>query len=231
MKHYNHVFFDLDRTLWDFDASSIAVFELMFEKYHLHSLGIPSAQEFHDIYEPHNLELWKRYRENKITKEELNRVRFGFPLEQYGVIDDNLAKKLSEDYVYYSPRTVRLVEGAIEILDYLKPKYHLHLITNGFKEVQDVKLIKSGFKPYFDTLTVSEEIGIKKPDPRIFIYAMQKAGAKAEESIMIGDEMDVDIDGARAAHIDQIFYNQKNKPTEGVRTYEIKELLEIKEIL
>ena len=231
MKLYKHVFFDLDRTLWDFDASSIAVFEFMYEKHNLNSLGIPSAQEFHDVYEPHNLELWKLYRENKITKEALNQARFGYPLSQYGIVNPELAKKLSEDYVYYSPRTVRIIPHAFEILDYLKPKYHLHLITNGFKEVQDVKLTKSGFKPYFETLIVSEEVGIKKPDPGIFIYALEKVQATAEESIMIGDEMEVDIDGARAAHIDQIFFNQKGKNDEGERTYEVRNLLEIKEIL
>ena len=231
MKAYKHIFFDLDRTLWDFDASSIAVFEFMYKKYNLETLGIPSAQDFHDIYEPHNLELWKLYRENKITKEALNQARFGYPLSQYGIEDHKLAKKLSEDYVYYSPRTVRIIPGSFELLDYLKPKYHLHLITNGFKEVQDVKLTKSGFKPYFETLIVSEEVGIKKPDPGIFLYALKKVKASAKESIMIGDEMDVDIDGARAAHIDQIFFNYKRKNIDGGRTFEVEALLEIKKIL
>lgn len=231
MKHYKHIFFDLDRTLWDFDASSIAVFEFMYEKHHLNELGIPSALDFHDTYEPHNLELWKDYRENKITKEELNLARFGYPLSLYGIESPELAQKLSEDYVKYCPLTVRIIPGAFEILDYLKPKYHLHLITNGFKEVQDIKLSKSGFKPYFETLIISEDVGIKKPDPQIFLYALEKVNASADESIMIGDEMEVDIDGARAAHIDQIYFNQKGKLEEGERTFEVKTLLEIKEIL
>lgn len=231
MKHYEHVFFDLDRTLWDFDASSLAVFELMFEKYNLMALGIPSAHDLHDTYEPYNQELWKDYRENKITKDELNLARFDHPLSHYGIHNPQLAQQLSEDYVYYSPRIVRIMPGAFELLDYLKPKYHLHIITNGFKEVQDTKLTESGFKPYFETLIISEDIGIKKPDPRLFAYALEKVGTTADASIMIGDEMEVDIDGARNANIDQIFFNHKGKQEEGSRNYEVRSLLEIKEIL
>ena len=230
-KQYKHVFFDIDRTLWDFESSSMAVFEMMYEKYHLKDLGIPSAEHFHETYHPHNKMLWELYRENKITKEDLNKSRFQYPLQQYGIVDEELAQNLSHDYVYYSPRTVRIMPGAIEILEYLKPKYHLHLITNGFQEVQDVKLKGAGFAPYFETMTVSEKVGIKKPDPGIFLYALQQAGATAEESVMIGDEMEVDIDGARAAHIDQIFFNPNELAVDGDRTYEVKTLLEIKKLL
>ena len=119
----------------------------------------------------------------------------------------------------------------MELLDYLKPKYHLHLITNGFQEVQHTKLNGSGLGPYFETLTVSEEVGVKKPNPEIFHYALHKANATAEESIVVGDEMSVDIDGARAAGIDQIFFNAKGEKVEGERTYEVKSLSEIKGIL
>ena len=119
----------------------------------------------------------------------------------------------------------------MELLDYLKPKYHLHLITNGFQEVQHTKLGGSGMEPYFETLTVSEEVGVKKPNPEIFLFALKKVGATALESLMIGDEMAVDIDGARAAGIDQLFFNPSGEKTIGERTYEVRSLLEIKEIL
>ena len=231
MKQYKHIFFDLDRTLWDFDAAAEVAFERIYEQYHLKDLGIPSAHEFHEVYHPLNERLWELYREDKITKDDLNRTRFLKPLEHYDIHDIELADHLSMDYVYWSPRIVRLVPGTMELLDYLKPKYHLHLITNGFQEVQDTKLSLSGLKPYFETLTVSEEVGVKKPNPEIFHYALQKAHAKAEESIVIGDEMAVDIDGARAAGIDQIFFNASGKPSEGERTFEVRNLLEIKEIL
>lgn len=227
-KAYRHLFFDLDRTLWDFDAAAEVAFEKIYEQYHLKELGIPSAHEFHEVYHPLNERLWELYREDKITKEDLNRTRFLKPLEHYGIHDVELADHLSEDYVYWSPRIVRLVPGTMELLEYLRPKYHLHLITNGFQEVQHTKLSGSGMEPYFETLTVSEEVGVKKPNPEIFRYALRKAGATAEESLVIGDEMAVDIDGARAAGIDQIFFNPSHQSVQGERTFEVYDLLEIK---
>jgi putative hydrolase of the HAD superfamily len=228
---YKHIFFDLDRTLWDFDAAAEVAFERIYEQYHLQDLGIPSAHEFHEVYHPLNERLWELYREDKITKDYLNRTRFVLPLEHYGIHDTALADHLSEDYVYWSPRIVRLIPGTMELLNYLKPKYHLHLITNGFQEVQHTKLSGSGLEPYFETLTVSEEVGVKKPNPEIFHYALAKAHAKAEESIVIGDEMAVDIDGARAAGIDQIFFNASGKEIAGERTFEVRSLEEITKIL
>ena len=228
---YRHIFFDLDRTLWDFDAAAEVAFERIYEKYDLKSLGIPSAHEFHEVYHPMNERLWELYREDKITKDYLNRTRFVLPLEHYGIHDTELADHLSEDYVYWSPRIVRLIPGTMELLDYLKPKYHLHLITNGFQEVQHTKLNSSGLEPYFETLTVSEEVGVKKPNPEIFLYALRKAHASAEESLVIGDEMAVDIEGARAAGIDQILFNPSGKDVEGDRTSEVKSLVEIMQLI
>lgn len=231
MKSYQHIFFDLDRTLWDFDAAAEVAFERIYEQYHLKELGIPNAHEFHMVYHPLNEQLWVRYRANQITKDDLNRTRFLKPLEHYGIHDEALADHLSEDYMYWSPRIVRLVPGTMELLDYLKPKYHLHLITNGFEEVQHTKLSGSGMEPYFETLTVSEEVGVKKPNPEIFRYALRKAEATPEDSLMIGDEMAVDIDGARAAGIDQIFFNASGQPAQGECTYEVETLQEITSIL
>ena len=230
-KTYQHLFFDLDRTLWDFDAAAEVAFEKIYDQYHLKDLGIPSAHEFHEVYHPLNEKLWELYRADQITKDELNRTRFLKPLEHYGIHDVELADHLSEDYVYWSPRIVKLVPGTLELLEYLKPKYHLHLITNGFEEVQHTKLSGSGMEPYFETLTVSEEVGVKKPNPEIFRYALKKAGATVEESLMIGDEMAVDIDGARAAGIDQLFFNPSREKVEGERTFEVYNLLEIIKIL
>jgi len=230
-KTYKHIFLDLDRTLWDFDAAAEVAFERIYDKYDLKRLGIPSAHEFHEVYHPLNEQLWVLYRADKINKDELNRTRFMKPLEHYGIHDVELADHLSEDYVYWSPRIVRLVPGTMELLDYLKPKYHLHLITNGFQEVQHTKLSGSGLEPYFETLTVSEEVGVKKPNPEIFRYALRKANATAEESLMIGDEMAVDIDGARAVGMDTLLFNPKGEAVEGERTCEVRGLIEIKGIL
>ena len=176
MKQYRHIFFDLDRTLWDFDAAAEVAFERIYEKYGLKERGIPSAHDFHEVYHPLNEQLWVLYRANQITKDDLNRTRFLKPLEHYGIHDIELADHLSEDYVYWSPRIVRLVTGTMGLLDYLRPKYHLHIITNGFQEIQHTKLNGSGLEPYFETLTVSEEVGVKKPNPEIFLYALRNAG-------------------------------------------------------
>lgn len=231
MIRYRHIFFDLDRTLWDFDAAAEVAFERIYEKYHLDQLGIPSAHEFHEVYHPLNEQLWVLYRANAITKEDLNRTRFMAPLSHYGIENVELADNLSKDYVYYSPRIVRLVPGTMELLQYLKSKYHLHIITNGFQEIQDVKMQGSGMAPYFESITVSEEIGIKKPNPELFLYALKKAQAQATDSLMIGDEMDVDIIGAKNAGMDQLFFNRKNEPHEEEVTYEVRHLSEIMEIL
>ena len=153
------------------------------------------------------------------------------PLSHYGIENVELADNLSKDYVYYSPRIVRLVPGTMELLQYLKSKYHLHIITNGFQEIQDVKMQGSGMAPYFESITVSEEIGIKKPNPELFLYALKKAQAQAIDSLMIGDEMDVDIIGAKNAGMDQLFFNRKNEPHEEEVTYEVRHLSEIMEIL
>lgn len=228
---YKHIFFDLDRTLWDFDAAAEEAFERIYEQYDLKSQGIPNAHEFHEVYRPLNEHLWELYRADKITKDYLNRTRFVLPLEHYGIHDTDLADRLSKDYVYWSPRIVRLVPGTMELLDYLKPKYYLHLITNGFQEVQHTKLSGSGLRPYFETLTVSEEVGVKKPNPEIFHYALRKAHASVEESLMIGDEMAVDIDGARAAGMDTVLFNPRREKMEGKRTYEVHSLLEIINLL
>lgn len=231
MKKYQHIFFDLDRTLWDFDAAAEVAFERIYDQYHLNNLGIPSAHEFHEVYHPLNEKLWELYRADQITKDELKRTRFLKPLEHYGIHDVVLADLLSDDYVYWSPRIVKLIPGALTLLDYLKPKYHLHLITNGFKEVQHTKLNGSNLAPYFETLTISEEVGVKKPNPEIFRYALNKAHAMREESLMIGDDMAVDIDGARNAGIDTVFYNPSGQPAQGERTYEVQNLLEIKNLI
>lgn len=230
-KEYRHVFFDFDRTLWDFDAAAEAAFEQLMTIHGLKDKGIPSAKEFYAVYHPMNEELWTLYRADKISKQELSLARFVKPLLHYGIDDTNLAQRLSDDYVSISPRMVRLVDGTKELLDYLKPKYHLHIITNGFSETQMTKLKGAGLADYFDTITVSEEAGVKKPNPDFFRFALKKADATPRESIVVGDEMAVDIDGARAAGIDQIFFNPSKQAPEGKTTYEVASLHDIKSIL
>lgn len=227
MAGYKHIFFDLDNTLWDFDISSMMVFERLFTVYHLDKYGIKDAIYFHDIYKGFNDNLWELYRQGKIEKDFLKYERFRLPLEHFGIIDDKLAHSMGNDYTFYSPRCVALVPHASEVLEYLKPNYHIHLITNGFVEVQNSKIQSSGLDKFIETMTVSEDIGIKKPDTRIFDYALSKAQASADESLMVGDDLNVDILPAKKINMDQIFFNRNKIQHKETITKEINDLTEL----
>ena len=228
---YQHLFFDLDRTLWDFEKSARQAFGEMFEIHKLGELGIENWEEFHSRYEVHNHELWDLYRHGKIEKEVLMWKRFSNTLKEYGIDDFELANKLGNTYVSISPRKVNLYPYALEILEYLHPKYQMHIITNGFQEVQNIKLETSGMDQYFNTMITSEKAGVKKPDPAIFEYALDKTGANPGNSLMIGDDYEVDILGADNIGMDQVFFDpEKQSPGNG-STYKISSLAELKEFL
>jgi len=207
MKEYKHIFFDLDRTLWDFDKSSQEAFTEIYDLYELKELGIESVELLHDVYSVHNERLWDMYRKGEVTKEVLRGKRFHLALKDLGVDNAELAEKIGLDYIRLSPLKVNLFPQAINILEYLFPKYKLHIITNGFQEVQDVKIAASDLGKYFKTIVASEEAGMKKPHKGIFEYALNKAGALADESLMVGDDPDVDILGARDAGMDQVLFD------------------------
>ena len=198
------VFFDLDHTLWDFEKNSALAFEIIFEK---HQIRI-DLQDFLTHYVPINYKYWEWYRMEKISQTELRYGRFkeAFDAVNY-VIDVDQIKVLSEDYIHFLPKNNHLFDGAIELLDYLKPKYRLHIITNGFAEIQSNKLNNSNIHHYFETVTDSEKAGVKKPNPLIFEYALDLAKARKENSIMIGDCIDADVNGALNFGIDAILFN------------------------
>jgi putative hydrolase of the HAD superfamily len=228
---YHHLFFDLDRTLWDFEKSARQAFEEMFEIHNLSDLGIENWEEFHKRYEVHNHQLWDLYREGKIEKEILMWKRFSDTLEEYGIDNFELANKLGNTYVRISPRKVNLYPHALEILEYLYPKYQMHIITNGFQEVQNIKLETSGMDQYFNALITSEKAGVKKPNPDIFKYAMKKTGASPGNSLMIGDDYEVDILGADNIGMDQVFFDPEQQSSVNGSTYKITSLAELKEFL
>lgn len=218
------IFFDLDHTLWDFDRNSALAFKRVFET---HKVLVP-LQDFLRVYEPINFNYWKQFREERVTKEQLRRGRL---LDSFNALGTAFSlpqiDAMSTDYITELPVNNYLFEGAIEILEYLKTNYALHIITNGFVEVQQLKLTKSGLAPYFKTVTSSEEVGVKKPNPKVFNYALNKAVATAQTSIMIGDTFEADILGAKGVGMDSIFYNyRKEVPPPGYKV--IDHLLEIK---
>lgn len=204
---YRHLFIDLDKTIWDFESNTRLTFHEIFEKYNLSGKGIPDLDTFYNIYEGINNMLWGLYRENKIKKEVLNIRRFEMTLNECGIDDLILATHIAEDYVTLSPRKTLLFPHAHEALAYLQVKYRLHIITNGFEELQQQKLDNCDLRKYFTTVTTSEEAGVKKPETYIFELALKKAGARSDESLMIGDDLEVDVAGAKGIGMDTLFFN------------------------
>jgi putative hydrolase of the HAD superfamily len=202
-----HVFFDLDHTLWDFDKNSGLTFEKLFKLNNIDT----KLDDFLTIYEPINLKYWKLYREEKVTKSAL---RYGRLREAFDSIDitveDDMINHLSEAYIEHLSSFNHLFEGTFEILDYLKNRYALHIITNGFEEIQEKKMKSSNIRTYFKTITNSEMVGVKKPNPKIFNFALNLAAANAEESVMIGDSLEADIEGANNIGMETIHFDYKN---------------------
>jgi putative hydrolase of the HAD superfamily len=230
MKKYKYVFFDLDRTIWDFKKNAEATFHDIYSKHQLNLL-FESFDKFMDFYENINEKLWDDYRKGTITKGFLRYERFRRTFAVAGNSDEELIRAVGDDYVFESPKKTGLLPNAREILSYLKSNYKLFIITNGFKEVQNVKLQNSGLTGFFEKVYISEDIGIQKPDVRIMKFVLNDIGATANECIMIGDDQDVDIACARNAGMDQVFYNNENKPSDGNATHEISDLTELRNIL
>ncbi len=226
MTNVKHLFFDLDHTLWDFERNSELTFKQIFKEQGI-ALGF---SEFFKIYSPINIKYWRFYREDKISKEELRYRRLKETFDNLGFeISDELINTIARDYIDYLPNYNNLLKGAIEVLDYLKPKYVLHIITNGFEEVQKLKLEKSEILHYFDVIVTSECVGVKKPNPKVFEFAMEKAMAEAEESVMIGDSFEADVLGAMKVGMKAIHLaDEKNDSNEFIA---VKSLHELKQYL
>ena len=197
-----HIFFDLDHTLWDFETNSNKTFAYIFER---NGIRI-NFNDFMEVYQPINFRYWKLFREDKVSKADL---RYGRLREAFDAIgfntNDEMIHVLSEEYITYLADHNALFENALHVLDYLKPQYSMHIITNGFEEVQHRKLQNSNLLPFFDQVITSEKVGVKKPNPAIFEYAMELTGAGAHESVMIGDNFEADILGAMNVGMQAIF--------------------------
>lgn len=228
---YKHIFFDLDHTLWDFEASSEFTFKKMYAHFELFSKGVANVEEFYKKYLVHNLNMWALYREGKMEKEILRNLRFEKALNDFQIQEPGLAEALADYYLYHTPRNVFLFPGALETLDFLSKHYPLHIITNGFQEVQFVKLETSGMRDFFTEIITSEEAGVKKPDAGIFHYALQRAGAEAFESLMVGDDPVVDIAGAMAVGMDAIFFNPFHAENPNPKNKAISTLNELIDLL
>ena len=231
MADYRSVLFDLDHTLWDYDTNSRETLQEMFTDFSLPEKLKTGFGPFHETFEEINTDLWARYDKGLIPRETIRKDRFRKIIGRYGVDDQSLSEQLSDAYVERSPKRSGLVDGAMEVLEYLRPRYDLFIVTNGFEEVQLTKVRSSGLEGYFRELVISDRVGHKKPSPLIFDYVLDRYGYDRSQTIMIGDNLLTDIAGATSAGIDSVFYNPKAGPCTTPVTHEIRHLRELKDIL
>ncbi|MGY5848991.1 YjjG family noncanonical pyrimidine nucleotidase [Salegentibacter sp. F14] len=227
LNNIDHIYFDLDHTLWDFDKNSALAFEQIFSKRKI-SIRI---QDFLEVYVPVNFKYWELYRDNQVSKEDLRigRLKDSFELLQMDTSTKTI-EELSVDYIEYLPQNNHLLDGSLEILNYLEANYQLHIITNGFEEVQHKKLFNSGISNFFATVTTSEEAGVKKPHSLIFETALNKTSALPSQSLMIGDNLVADIKGALDFGMNSIYFDYYQKK-EKIDVRQIQTLNELRDYL
>jgi putative hydrolase of the HAD superfamily len=228
---YKHLFFDLDHTLWDFEANSRQTLEELYHSLRLREKGVHEFDLFHRNYLVHNDKLWERYRNGYIKVDELRWKRMWLTLLDFKIGDETLAREMDILFLEALPTRRALFPYTLEILNYLAGKgYLLHLITNGFEKTQRSKLEHSGLAGYFTEVITSEGSNSLKPHKEIFEYAFQKTGAGKRESIMLGDSVEVDIQGAINAGIDQVYVNHLNQEPSIRPTYTVNSLRDLERI-
>lgn len=230
MSSYRHIFFDLDRTLWDFDRNSSDALKDIIKEFGLEATII-DVKEFIRLYNKHNDALWDDYRNGTIKKYELRLKRFSLLFNHYGIGDPKFIEEISKFYLNAAPIKSSLVLHAKEILLYLYPNYQLNIISNGFYDVQLTKIKNSGISPYIFKVFTSDRIGYSKPKAGIFEYAISSVNAKKKDCLMVGDDMLNDVQGAKNAGVDQVYFNPEKREISIQPTYEINDLLELKGIL
>ncbi|WP_339812850.1 YjjG family noncanonical pyrimidine nucleotidase [uncultured Imperialibacter sp.] len=226
-KKYKHLFFDLDHTLWDYDQNARESLVELYSVYALKNFGKFSAEQLVDKFFRVNTQFWYLYDLKKIDKEHLREERFRTVFRELGFADMDLAFQFGEDYVNLCPTKTAVMPGAIELLTYLVEKYPIHIITNGFDDIQSVKIKSSGLEKFFSEVITSQRAGARKPSPQIFEYAMQLTGATPSTSAMVGDNLVTDIGGARGHGIDHFYFNPEKHPHTEPVTLEIHSLSEL----
>lgn len=230
MKNYKHIFFDLDRTLWDFNANAGETLKQIINVFKLEKV-VTNVDEFIIYFHLYNDLLWDHFRDGKIRKHSLRIERFNMLFNRYKIDDKELIASVSRYYLNTAPTKTVLIEGTKEILPYLAAKYKLYVISNGFYDVQLTKVINSGISRYIAKVFTSDRIGYAKPDKRIYEYAVTSINAHKVDCLMIGDDIKNDIIGAQNANIDQVFFNPEDSECNAKPTYEIKKLVDLKEII
>lgn len=204
---YQHIFFDLDHTIWDFDKNAEEALYELFSQHKLQDLGLAAPDVFIETYTRNNHRLWAEYHLGKISKEDLREARFKHTFLELGLDESIIPISFEDDYVQLCPTKTNLFPEAHEVLKYLSGKYQLYVISNGFKESTEMKIRLCNLNQYFKHVFISEVIGINKPDPKIFEHALNFAGAQKQESLMIGDSLEADVFGALNFGIDAVYFN------------------------
>lgn len=232
IRPYKNLFFDLDDTLWAFSENARDTFGEMYDKYG-YGRYFRSFDHFYALYTERNLQLWEEYGQGRITKDELNRIRFFHPLQQVGVEDAGLAQAFAQDFFAVIPTCQKLMPHAREVLEYLSVRYRLYILSNGFRELQYRKMCAAGIDGYFRKVILSEDIGLLKPRKELFDFALSATQSEAKESLMIGDNWENDITGARNAGWHQAYYapDDDASPLPFNPTYRIRDLRELTDFL
>jgi len=231
VSNYTHIFFDLDRTLWDYDSNATITLHDLIDRYKIINGYAIQKEEFIQQFFTVNDDLWARFDEGSIDKEYIRTKRFKMVLEGLGINEFNYIEQLQEDFISECPTKGKLIAGAREMIEELSRKYSLYIITNGFDGIQHTKIKFAGLEEYFDEIITSERAQVQKPNPLIFEYALKIANVDKSRSIMIGDNFDSDIIGAKAAGIDQVYFNPENRKNGFNPTFEITHLDQLSNIL
>lgn len=232
MNNIRHIFFDLDNTLWDHRKNAILTLNELFERKEIQEKHHILFEEFHAKYDEINEDLWVKIRDGIIDKDFLRKHRFYDTFLYFGIDDEHLAEYFEKHFLDEIINYNELIDGSIEILDYLKEKgYQLHVVSNGFHEVTNRKVEKSGLKKYFETVVSAEDAKAMKPDERIFQYSLDLANAKKQESVFIGDDWIADAKGASSFGLEVIFFDVFKEHTSENGIKIVHHLKEIKEIL
>ncbi len=231
MKSYSCVLFDLDHTLWDYETNAEETLKELFARYDMERRGVTSFRFFLETFRRINVELWDRYDRGLIGQDVIRNERFARVFRDTGVEDTRTALEFSTEYLRELPRKKHLLPQAREVLEYLHPRYPMTIVTNGFDEIQATKIESAGISHYFRHVVTSQRAGSKKPSRKIFEFALEQTGHAAESAVMIGDNLQTDIAGAKGAGIDTIFYNPARLLHESAVTHEIAALLELKSLL
>jgi putative hydrolase of the HAD superfamily len=228
---YKHIFFDLDHTLWDYDANASAALRELFEKFELMRFPSITPDLLIETFFSVNYDLWDLYNKHQIQRKDIRQRRFPTIFKRMGLEFADMPETIEKDYISLSPTKPKTFPNAHEVLEYLEGKYKLHIITNGFDDIQDTKMTSSGIKHHFDVIVTSESANQRKPSPDIFHLAMDRAGAAVEESIMIGDNLGSDIEGAKNVGMDHVWFNPNRTFTSIKVQHEIMNLIELKSLL